>query len=256
MTKSGSPFRSLGPFLAAYGAWIALLAASHVLLWLALEQAWRVWPPIDIWAVRMYLVSGLLLFDNLCVLWWYADSAKRQAQATEDETRENRLARWRESKPTVFIELGEFVPVVDQGSDEPYTLPTFLIRNTGNGPALNVFLVMHIDTPTAAPIALGALGAHEQRSIDYGHSGEFRYVIVAEGLATRTRRWNATLNLGTRRHHVVHGLVDLGAQRAMGDDQHQTLDEFLDQNRRLIIKQLNALEEPKQAQGPFRKIKA
>jgi hypothetical protein len=61
----------------------------------------------------MYLLSGLLLFDNLCVLWWYADSTRRQMEATEQEVYENRLARWRDNKPIVFLELAEFVGAED-----------------------------------------------------------------------------------------------------------------------------------------------
>ena len=196
----------------------------------------------------MYLASGLLLFDNLCVLWWYADSARRQAHATEDETRESRLARWRENKPTVFIELDKLIDVISEEiPDQPYSHPVYVIRNTGNGPALNVFLLVDVSLQSAATIPLGALGAHEQRSVPYGQGGEFRHVMIAEGLSTRTRRWNATLNLGLRGSgEVVHGLFDLGPGRTMGDDEHQTLEEFVDKNRRGMTEQLNALHEPKQ----------
>jgi len=41
----------------------------------------------------MYLASGLLLFDNLCVLWWYADSTKQQLALAQAEFKESQRER-------------------------------------------------------------------------------------------------------------------------------------------------------------------
>jgi hypothetical protein len=249
---SGESKQTLRGFISDYWRWIALLTIFDSVVWIAVEHVYvgRLWDHQEaLWSVRTYLASGLLLFDNLCVLWWYADSTRRQVQTSEQEAYENRVARWRENKPTVFIELSGFVDCVDE-SDEVFSLPKYVIRNTGNGPALNVFLMLDVTFPSAAVVPLGALGTHEERPVDYGHNGEFRYVIIAEGLPTRTRRWNATLNLGVRgSNQVVHGLVDLGTNRTMGDDEHQTLDQFIDQHRQLMAEQLYKLDAPKQGQG-------
>jgi hypothetical protein len=36
----------------------------------------------SLWPLRLTLASGLLLFDNLVVLWWYAHRTEQQAQTT------------------------------------------------------------------------------------------------------------------------------------------------------------------------------
>jgi hypothetical protein len=69
-------------FLTEYAPWIRVLVMIDVAAWLLLELIWRVpgWFPDDVWTVRVYVWSGLLLFDNLCVVWWYADRADAQLQ--------------------------------------------------------------------------------------------------------------------------------------------------------------------------------
>ena len=69
-------------FSSEYAPWIRVLVVIDVAVWLLLELIWRVpgWFPDDEWTTRVYVWSGLLLFDNLCIVWWYADRANAQLQ--------------------------------------------------------------------------------------------------------------------------------------------------------------------------------
>jgi hypothetical protein len=203
-------FRELGRFVASYGFWILILASTNVVVWLAMEFAWRTWPPSDVWAVRMYLLSGLLLLDNLGLLWWYADSTKQLVHKAEaqrallaDQVAQG-YAEYTESqrrlliaqKPAVYIER---VEDPDRQGHVNYS-----VRNAGGGPAVNVYYVGLFDLEFGEPRSLGAVAASDVRALPYlinkqlqeGHGG-IAYVLIAEGHYTRTTQWSPTLNLRT-----------------------------------------------------------
>lgn len=195
---------AFGRFIASYLFWIAILAATNVAVWAGLEWSWHSWPPTDLWAVRMYLASGLLLFDNLCILWWYAHTTRqlglaagRQAAAAEQqmaatekqltlaqqEYRDTWLERWRENKPVVFSQWGL------DGNPE--------IKNAGAGMAVNVYVLAVDRNGAPRHEVLGVVRPGEVVRVRGNAEQLIRspaHVLIAEGIASRTRRWNPTFN--------------------------------------------------------------
>jgi hypothetical protein len=155
----------------------------------------------------MYLWSGLLLFDNLCVLWWYAHSTREQVEMMRRAQADAELERFTQNKPVVLTEVGP---------DGRYVM-----RNVGAGPALNVY---GVSPKQPHPGVLGGLGIGQERELtgwlqNDAHNRAlpaWSHVLVAEGTRTRTRRWNPTLNAGLADGSLVaHDLFDHGPDSRM-----------------------------------------
>jgi hypothetical protein len=105
-------------------------------------------------------------------------------QSAEREWHDAWVARWQDNKPVVFA-----------GHNQQNEL---IVRNVGGGFAANVYLILREKKGEIKGV--GALAAgHEIKvpvAIDnwLGSAKSTGFVIVAEGLATRTQRWNPTLN--------------------------------------------------------------
>ncbi|HLG57931.1 MAG TPA: hypothetical protein VI485_21475 [Vicinamibacterales bacterium] len=241
--------RVLGVFIRSYWFWIALLGATNVATWVGMELSWRTWPPTDFWSVRMYLASGLLLFDNLCVLWWYADSTRelgvatgRQAEAAErqmvvterqlalaqQEYHDAWLERWRENKPVVFAQWGS------DGNPE--------IKNAGAGMAINVYVLGADRGGRPRREVLGALGSGEVIRVRGNAEQLLRtpgHVLIAEGVPTRTRRWNPSLNWqrqGGFEHRLVYPTNETieGARR----ENELSIDQYLEIHQQSLLQML------------------
>ncbi|HEY2982428.1 MAG TPA: hypothetical protein VGJ22_14685 [Anaerolineales bacterium] len=158
----------------------------------------------------MYFASGLLLFDNLCVLWWYADSTKKLVYSAEAQRRilEAQLgqaqAEYKESQRQVLVSQKPVVYTerVEHPDREGHV--NYFVRNAGGGPAVNVYYIGLFELAFGQPISLGALAAGDARPLPAavhkilreGHGG-IRYVLVAEAHYTRTTQWTPTLNVRT-----------------------------------------------------------
>lgn len=244
-------------FVVRYWFWMLALSLLSIAAWIAFEAVhsdelgYR-----DLWPLRMYLANALLLFANLLVLWWYADSTRRQSIATEGQLsitqRQLQIAetelhnswavRWQDIKPMVFMDGRRF----DSDTHRRF------ITNVG-GPALNVFYMVDVSKPLAAAIPLGAIGPGEQRELtEFGlrFDDAWRHVLIAEGIRGRTRRWNATLNVGSERYSsAVHAIFDVGKDAKPGDDEHMTLEDFVTKHRAQLVVQLEAIQPPGQPVG-------
>lgn len=241
--------RALGRFVKSYWFWIVLLGVTNVAAWLVMESSWRTWPPTDLWSVRMYLASGLLLFDNLCVLWWYADSTRqlgvatgRQAAAAErqmvvterqlalaqQEYQDAWLERWRENKPVVFAQWGP------DGNPQ--------IKNAGAGMAVNVYVVAPSQGGKPRQEVLGAIGSGEVVKIRGNAEQLIRtrgHVLIAEGVPTRTRRWNPSLNWqrqGGFEHRLVYPTDETieGARR----ENELSIEQYLEIHQQSLLQTL------------------
>ena len=195
-----NPLRGLGRFIVNYWFWILCLLAVNGAVSAGAEYLYHHTlraQPGELWAVRMYLASGLLLFDNLCVLWWYADSTKQQLALAQVEFKESQRQRLVSQKPVVYTERVE--------DPERAGHVSYFIRNAGGGPAVNVYYIGLFDLAFGQAGSLGALAAGDARLLPRGvgailREGDagIRYVLVAESLYTRTTQWNPTLNVRTQ----------------------------------------------------------
>lgn len=172
----------------------------------------------DLWPLRMYLASGLLLFDNLCVLWWYAHN-------TQDQTRQQ-IREWRiQNKPVVFLDR-EMVPSgASARSDMRY-----VVRNVGPGIAINVHLLSAHDDGRWGVDTIGALEAGGSRVLPEhvdqrleAHAGRLKgRLVVAEAMRMRTAQWMVTVNMPDKTGQVRHGYLS----ESVGNGVH-TLQELL-----------------------------
>lgn len=205
--------------------------------------------PVLWWGLRkgdetLNFTTAYFLVANFVVVWWYAwltrgilqESRTAASAATEqlnlartrDLSEQRRL--WSERKPLVFT-------FAKDGH--------LWIANVGGGPALNVFyLNPEID---ARPMGLGALGVGQERQLLPGFNqppGPWRHILVAEGVSSRTRRWNPTLNVGIEATLTAHEVGPLHKGVKMRDDTLWTLDVFLDKNGDRLRKRLEEMTLP------------
>lgn len=212
---------ALGRFVRAYRLGIGALVVLNALIWVVAE--WTYGPHLnvqehqaDLWSVRMYLASGLLLFDNLCVLWWYAHTTQQQAtaaqqQAVAAEAQINvRLREWRiQNKPVVFLDR-EMVP--SRASAGEYER-AYVVRNVGPGIAINVHVLTaradngwDVDTIGALE-AGGSRAVPELRHLD-AHDGRLAgRIVVAEAMRMRAAQWMVTLNVADKNGQIRHGYL-------------------------------------------------
>jgi hypothetical protein len=187
---------------------MVLLGAANVAVWVALECVWSRTSPNDVWAVRMSLVSGLLLLDNLCVLWWYAHTTQELADSAQRQIG-MRITELRiQNKPIVFLDR-ELVPS-RASADRNETV--YVVKNVGPGIAINVHvLTEHVDGRWDVD-TIGALEAGGRRVLpehmDHRleeHAGRLSgRVVVAEAMRTRTVHWVVTVNVPDGTGHVRH----------------------------------------------------
>jgi hypothetical protein len=214
-------------FLRRYGGWILALAFLNWLVWMAFELGHsRQLSERDIWPLRMYLASGLLLFDNLCVLWWYAHTTQELAVAAQDQARQ-RIREWRiQNKPVVFLDR-DTTP--SHASADGHAMP-YVVRNVGPGIAINVYLLSaqgdgRWDVETIGALEPGAsrvLPEHVDQRLE-AHAGRLSgRLVVAEAMRMRTAQWMVTVNMPDKTGQVRHGYLS----ESVADGVH-TLQELL-----------------------------
>ena len=241
-----SHFRSLVKFVGSYWFWIIALLMLNVLVWVLTEAAYGPYLNVqhqqgELWSVRMYLASGLLLFDNLCALWWYAHSTQEQKQAAQQQLQLAGKDYIERNKPVVYSDRWE-----DPDRKGAYH---YIIRNVGGGFALNVYFV----EPGRLPVALGALAAGAERRLPSDLNDELvkawtgaMHILIAEGPFSRTTQWTATLNYRIPDNVVAggqvehkHGIPHVEPPR----HEHQSLADYWRKNGAHLCEQLNQLHQ-------------
>ena len=242
-------------------SWMAIGAVANAVVyavfeWLRPRQlSWD-----GLWATRGAVWSGLLLFDTLVMVWWYAaltrhlrDAARTQidiaAQQVEAAKKQFGLAwtqRREANKP--------FVVVARQRRPDRERLQGaenfgYVVRNIGTGLAVNVHYAVADDKGRLELSSLGSLAGlgetpiplfFERRLVD--QAGYPRHiVIVAEGLMTRTNRWNVTINVLLPGTDVRHGIAWGKSVAFQGD---QTVGENLIRVWPVLERRMKELEQP------------
>jgi hypothetical protein len=190
------------------------------------------------------IVQALLLFDTLIIVWIYTVAAQQQAQAStslfELSRKENnraRVARWQESKPIVFTDRRD-EPQLGEGNYQ------IVMRNVGGGFAVNVYCLLGTDPKVPSLWALGALAPGAERVLHKDVPFDEPHVVIAEGVHTRTRRWNPTLNAAGAAGGYVHrlwlhdGEANNGA--VLQDDLAEKIEDYANRNWPALLRDLNA----------------
>ncbi len=180
---------AIGRWLEAYWKWAGSLLLLNLIVWLTFENLHSQEIRIEaLWTIRAGLLGALLLFDNLTVLWWYADRTAAQVELAQQVRREA-------NKPIVVTIYRE-----TPGAPGDYH---WYVKNIGPGMAASVWWV---DLEGALPdrrreIALGALGPGDSRPLGdkleetlKGKHEIAGHLLAAEGLFTRTAQWTVTTN--------------------------------------------------------------
>lgn len=157
-----------------FAAALAALNLGVVLAFEALRP--RMLSYDGLWNARTALWAGLLLVDNLVVVWWYAnltgqavgaariqaalsrdalDAAREQARASANQFQLAREADARAQRPCVVIEW-QRTPRLEPGIPAGHN---YVARNVGAGLALNVVYVEDVDAPALTTHHIGALPA-------------------------------------------------------------------------------------------------
>lgn len=232
-------------------AWlVAGLLVFDTVVWAISRVAYlRTFDAVDVWQAQMALAQGLLLFNTLLVVWVYtiatesqAESVRSQIALSEAEHRALQLARWQENKPVVFV---------DQRHD-PDRGPNhyrYVATNVGGGFAVNVYGVFqHSSNNNQRRTfweSLGALAPGGERVLLESPGRENRYVIVAEGVKTRTRRWNPTLHLVLPDGRVMHKLKYVTGDNADASSLEAEMEiyEYVNTQHEAFWRELNAFFE-------------
>lgn len=248
----------MADFLRRQWLWIVLLLSLNWGAWYAFEVNHpRELGESDLWPVRMYLLSGLLLFDNLCVLWWYAystrqlvEASREQVKAAQGEAGRAEL-RYQESQRQLLVSLKPLVSVERVEDPDRPGWAAYRLRNAGGGPAINVYYIGLLDMVFQGPRALGSVGpgmsralpAHIAETLREGHGG-VTFLLLAEALYTRTTQWVPTLCRRTQTTGSHGGEVLYSTGEAEVEPprfQHQDLDTYMNNNRGTLAAQLVTL---------------
>ena len=199
-----------------YHAWVKTLIVLNLIGWGIFElwtQSSAVYgfalTPDGRWIARTLVWSALLLFDNLVVIWWYADSASKQHRLAE-------TTRGEANRPFAVVDCKR----VADTEQSPGAQTRYVIRNVGPGLAVNVFYAVDEDAGLAIR-ALGALEGRGERTLPDGLEQPLRnargathvFVMVAEGIASQVGRWTVTINALLPSGEVAHRFVVLDHEK-------------------------------------------
>lgn len=159
------------------------------------------------------LTTAYFVIANLAVLWWYADLTRWIATTGERQFRfaytEYRIGQ----KPVVFLDA------VKRTDDRGLLNVHYAVSNVGPGLAVNVYLARETADGQWDTVAMGAVEPHGTRLV-LGSAGEPlenhrgampAYIVVAEGMKSRTQRWIVTLNVLDGQGDVWHRFPDFDA---------------------------------------------
>lgn len=139
---------------------------------------------------------------------------------------EDRVNRIKEDKPIVVTDL------VDGG---------YQIRNVGNSPAVNVWLLV---AEQEAPVALGSLDTHQERRIPESAATLLKqarnggHVLLAAARPATLRPYTVTLNAQASQDSAVrHGFCDRPTEEQLR--RGGSIEEYLQQERPRLARQLH-----------------
>jgi hypothetical protein len=219
-----------------------------------------------LWNARTALWAGLLLFDNLVVVWWYAnltrqaveagrqqgqltreviDVSRQQAQASGDQFMLAREADKRAQRPCVVIEWHRKA-APGPGFPEGHT---YVARNIGSGLALNVAHIENLDSRDLQLDHIGALGAGESvelpnRLVEMLNCetpvDRRRHVLIAEPVGGH--EWVISENLRESTERISHRIRTRRLTEAeLARIHRQTADEYIHEHWLEIQADLNRL---------------
>lgn len=228
-----------------YAPWVFGLGTLNLVAWLTFElQHTRELTTKELWPLRLSLISGLLLLDNLIALWWYAHRTEQQAQVSDSQYRLAFAQVRQANKPLVVMD--QETRLASFGTYSAYPL-----RNIGRGLAINVYALVWVGDK-ARVTSLGAIqpGGERRWSVAVAEFWPHRSiqrvketdqrpltdraVLLAEGLITRTAQWTVTLNVVLPSWQVVHKTATLPTRDTAVD-----VDDLLGQYRDELRRQLD-----------------
>jgi hypothetical protein len=232
--------------------------------WTSLYDAIRRWSAPDHQAMWMEVQSVTMML-GLAAAGWYASIAHRhwtaierqlgaserqlrtaetqlriaegQLLATRRELQESWLSRWQDNKPIVFTDYRECADSRDG---------RYVICNIGRGFAVNVFLLC---APFDGWRSLGGLGAGETREIpgdlqaDWvaNPDGNCAHILLAEGVPSRTRRWNPSFNCRTSGMTIVHSLYYPDSEpdpERIRREAVSGIEQYAEENQTMLVREL------------------
>jgi len=223
-------FRNYWPFIAIAGVVNSCIARM-------LEPSIGSGP--NAWTQRIALWSGLLLLDNLGVLWWYAHltglvagAAIDQAAASSEQLDLLRSAAQESRRP---IAVSQRVRVPGQpGTGRVGEGVHYVVRNIGPGFALNVYWVAAMSQAGWRGLRnLGSLAAGGELRLPEDleqplrdGSGLLAHLLIAES-ADWHMRWSVTLNVRLPDGFLNHEIYFRASERAAA-----TVEEFIATEKR------------------------
>lgn len=214
-----------------------------------------------LWNARTAFWAGLLLFDNLIVVWWYATLTARAVRTSETQAELSRqqLALSRESeeekrKPCVVIDW-KFVP-----SLRPEAPPghTYVARNVGAGLALNVVFVEDLNAQQLDTNHIGALQAGGEAQLPQTLVNSLneetpitrkRRLLIAEPVGGNA--WIVSENLKETSGRISHRIRSKALQPEQIRQIHRdTADEYIHRNWAQIRRELDEMLQELQRNEP------
>jgi hypothetical protein len=224
----------------------SLWLGAGIILNVAVALAFEAFRPQSLtydglWNARTGLWAGLLLFDNLAVLWWYAYTTKQQLDHSKAAFAESQRHLLIAQKPLLYVERVE--------DPDRRGHVTYRVRNAGAGSAVNAYYIGLAELLFSEPRAIGSvapgdarlLPAEINRILQEGGAG-IKFVIVAEAHYTRTTQWTPTLNVRTQtagRHggQVLYRTAEPAVPPPRF--QYQSLRDYLQNNSASFAQQLS-----------------
>ena len=203
----------MNDFLRRYWRAIATLILTNILAWLGFERLVdQQLKAAELWAARSSLLSGLLLFDNLCVLWWYSDRTNQLAAIAQKQLH-FQWTQWQiGNKPLVFLDAHRWTDKNGLDACE------YVLHNVALGVAINMHVTHRGDDGRWIVEAFGALPSGGKLKIpglkyndplrDHGGRMPGR-IVIAEAIRSRSKQqWIVTVNVLDARGDVHHQFVD------------------------------------------------
>lgn len=240
------------PSLAARWArdhwWLLLLALFLPVVGFALmDRQWiSALPPEGRWSARIGLLSSLLLWSTLIVVWWYA-------KLTRDNFELARKQFSASNRPCVVLDW-QRTPAPTPGRPGGYV---YVAHNIGPGLAVNVVYVRDPSAPKPDVFHIGALAAGGSVEVP----GELRSTLVNENAFDRRRHvlvaesivdgvWIASANLLETEGRVSHRTWEIiPAPSLVSAIQHETPREYIERHWTEIRQELQIMADELEQQS-------
>ena len=202
-------------FFKGVSGWLALVivagGAAAVVWFENVRSSQLTWD--GLWNARATLWSGILVFANLIVLWWYALRTEDLAEISRDQHALATKQYLEANKPIVVV-----TPVrtpLDANNVH------YALSNIGPGIAVNIYEITITGGKTrqATFTYLGGLGPGADRLLppdiavrfqEAAMNGrEAQMILLTETMFTRTAPWIGTINRLVANGEVVHHLMRL-----------------------------------------------